>query len=60
VCVCGSKHTPSHSLGVADVGDGAVQGDPVADVDVEAVLPVGLVHPVGLSQRERLPLLPVT
>lgn len=45
---------------MADVREGAVEGDPVADVNVEAVLPVGLVHPVRFCQRERLPLLTVT
>lgn len=48
------------SLGVADVGDGAVEGDAVADVDVEAVLPVGLVHPVSVCHGERFSLLAVT
>lgn len=45
---------------MADVGQRAVEGDAVADVDVEPVLPVGLVHPVRVSQREGLALLPVT
>lgn len=48
------------SLGMANVGDGAVQGDPVADEDVEAILPVGLVHPVSIRQGKRLPLLAVS
>ena len=47
-------------LGVSDVRQGAVEGDAVRDEDVEAVLPVGLVHPVAVRQRERLPLLAVT
>lgn len=45
---------------MADVGQRAVEGDAIADVDVEPVLPVGLVHPVRVSQREGLALLPVT
>lgn len=45
---------------MADVGQRAVEGDAVADVDVEPVLPVGLVHLVRVSQREGLALLPVT
>lgn len=45
---------------MADVGDGAVEGDAVADVDVEAVLPVGLVHPVSVRHGERFSLLAVT
>ena len=53
VCVCAL-------LGVADVRQGAVEGDAVRDEDVEAVLAVGLVHPVAVRQGERLPLLPVT
>lgn len=44
---------------MTDVRERAVEGDAVADVNVEAVLPVGLVHPVRVCQRERLPLLPV-
>ena len=47
-------------LGVADVRQGAVEGDAVRDEDVEAVLAVGLVDPVAVRQGERLPLLPVT
>lgn len=43
-----------------NVRDGAVEGDAVADVNVEAVLPVGLVHPVRVGQRERFALLTVT
>lgn len=45
---------------MADVRDGAVEGDAVADVDVEAVLPVSLVDPVGVCHGERLPLFAVT
>lgn len=45
---------------MANVGEGAVEGDAVADVNVEAVLPVGLVHPVRVRQRERFALLAVT
>lgn len=45
---------------MADVRHGAVEGDPVADVDVEAVLTVSLVHPIGVGHGEGLPLLPVT
>lgn len=45
---------------MADVRERAVQRDPVADVDVEAVLPVGLVDLLGLRQRKRLSLLAVT
>lgn len=45
---------------MADVRQRAVEGDPVADVDVEAVLPVGQVHPVRLIQGEGLPVLAVT
>lgn len=48
------------SLWVADVREGAVEGDAVADVDVEAVLSVGLVDPVGVCEGEGLPLLAVT
>lgn len=44
---------------MTDVGEGAVERDPVADVNVEAVLPVGLVDLVGVCQRERLPLFTV-
>ena len=43
-----------------DVGHGAVQGDPVTDVDVEPVLPVRLIHPVGVCEGERLPLFSIT
>lgn len=43
-----------------DIGDGAVEGDAIADVDVEAVLPVRLVHPVGVRHRKRLALLAIT
>lgn len=50
----------THSLWMADVWDGAVEGDPIADVNVEAVLPVGLVHPVCVRQGKRLPLLTIT
>lgn len=49
-----------YSLFVADVRQGAVQRDPVADINVEAVFPVGLVDPVSFCQRERLPLFTVT
>lgn len=45
---------------MANVGERAVEGDAVADVNVEAVLPVGLVHPVRVRQRERFALLAVT
>lgn len=45
---------------MADVRQRAVEGNPVADVDVEAVLPVGLVYSVRLSQREGLSLLAIT
>lgn len=43
-----------------DIRDGAVEGDAIADVDVEAVLPVRLVHPVGVGHRKRFALLAVT
>lgn len=43
-----------------NVRERAVEGDAVADVNVEAVLPVGLVHPVRVGQRERFALLTVT
>lgn len=45
---------------MADIRDGAVQGDPVADVNVEAVLSVGLIDPVSICQGKRLPLLTIT
>lgn len=45
---------------MADVREGAVEGDSVADVNVEAVFPVGLVDPVTFCQRKRLPLFTVT
>lgn len=45
---------------MADVRERAVEGDAVADVNVEAILPVGLVHPVRVCQREGFPLLAVT
>lgn len=45
---------------MADVRHRAVQGDSVADVNVEAVLPVGLVDPVSVGHREGLPLFAVT
>lgn len=45
---------------MADVRERAVERDAVADVNVEAVLPVGLVHPVRVCQRERFALLTVT
>lgn len=45
------------SLCMPNVGERAVEGDAVADVNVEAVLPVGLVHPVGVCEREGFPLL---
>lgn len=48
------------SLCMADVREGAVEGDPVTDVNVEAVLSVGLVDPVRVRQRERLALFTVT
>lgn len=48
------------SLCMTDVRERAVEGDAVADVNVEAVLPVGLVNPVRVRQRERFPLLTVT
>lgn len=48
------------SLLMADIRDRAVQGDPVADVNIESVFPVGLVDPVCVRQGERLPLLTVT
>lgn len=51
---------PRDSLCMANVGERAVEGDAVADVNVEAVLPVGLVHPVRVRQRERFALLAVT
>lgn len=41
---------------MADVREGAVERDPVADVNVESILPVGLVHPVSSCQGEWLPL----
>lgn len=56
-------HTNTHirdSLCMADVREGAVEGDPVTDVNVEAVLSVGLVDPVRVCQRERLALFTVT
>ena len=43
-----------------DVCDRAIEGDPIANVDVEPILPVGLVYPVSVGQRKRLPLLAVT
>lgn len=43
-----------------NIGDGAVEGDAIADVDVEAVLPVRLVHPVGIRHWKRFALLAVT
>lgn len=45
---------------MADIRDGAVEGDAVADINVEAVLPVGLVDPVSVCHWERLPLFTVT
>lgn len=45
---------------MANVGERAVEGDAVADVNVEAILPVGLIHLVRVCQRERFPLLTVT
>lgn len=45
---------------MANVGERAVEGDAVTDVNVEAVLPVGLIHPVRVCQGERFPLLAVT
>lgn len=45
---------------MADVRNRAVQGDAVADVNVEAVFSVGLIDPVSISQGERLPLFTVT
>lgn len=42
-----------------DVRQGAVERDPVADVDVEPVLPVSLIHAVGVCQWKRLALLSV-
>lgn len=45
---------------MTNVREGAVEGDAVADVNVEAVLPVGLVHPVRVRQWERFPLFTVT
>lgn len=56
----GTNTDTPDSLLVADVGEGAVERDPVADVDVEAVFSVGLVDPVGFCQRERLPLFTIT
>lgn len=44
---------------MADIGDGAVEGDAIADINVEAVLPVGLVDPVSICHRKRLPLFTV-
>jgi hypothetical protein len=54
------KSDKRHSLWVPDVCDRAIEGDPIADVDVEPILPVGLVYPVSVGQRKRLPLLAVT
>lgn len=45
---------------MADVRNRAVQGDAVADVNVEAIFSVGLIDPVSISQGERLPLFTVT
>lgn len=56
-----STNTHIHdSLWVADIRDRAVEWDPVADKNVEAVLPVGLVNTVRVRQGERLPLFTVT
>lgn len=43
-----------------NIRDGAVEGDAIADIDVEAILPVRLVHPVGVCHWKRFPLLTVT
>lgn len=43
-----------------NVRDGAVEGDAIADIDVEAILPVRLVDPVGVCHWKRFPLLSVT
>lgn len=45
---------------MADVRERAVERDSVADINVEAVFPVGLVDSVIFCQRERLPLLTIT
>lgn len=45
---------------MSDVREGAVEGDPVADINVEAVLPVCLVDPVSISQGKRLALFTIT
>lgn len=47
-------------LWVADVRHGAVEGDSVTDVDVEAILAIGLIHPISIGHGEGLPLLPIT
>lgn len=48
------------SLWVADVRDRAVEGDAVADINVEAVLAVGLVDPISVGHWERLPLFSIS
>lgn len=48
------------SLGMPNIRDGAVEGDAIADIDVEAILPVRLVDPVGVCHWKRFPLLTVT
>lgn len=45
---------------MANIGDGAVEGDAIADVDVEAILPVRLVHPVSVRHRKRFSVLAVS
>ncbi len=47
----------SDSLRVSDVRQGSVEGDAIADVYVESVLSVGLVHTVRVGQRIRPALL---
>lgn len=55
------RHTQTrNSLFMADVRERAVERDSVADINVEAVFPVGLVDSVIFCQRERLPLLTIT
>lgn len=49
-----------YSLFMADVRQGAVERDTVADVNVEAIFSVSLVNLVGFRKGERLPLFTIT
>lgn len=49
-----------HSLWVPDIGERAIQGDLITDVDVKSIFSVCLVHSLGIGHGVRPPLFSIS